>query len=103
MLGLGGLIGCFRCQTTVHPWSPGDATTLVTHGVYRLSRHPMYFELVLILAAYYLHDLTLLSPVGLILVIWFLTRFQILPEERILHRKFGEQYAQYALLVRRWL
>jgi len=56
-----------------------------------------------LLAAYYLYDPTLLSPIGLILVIWFLTRFQILPEERILHRKFGEQYAQYALLVRRWL
>ena len=103
MLGVGGLIGCFRGRTTVHPWSPDETTTLVTHGVYRFSRNPMYFGLVLLLAAYYLYDPTLLSPIGLILVIWFLTRFQILPEERILHRKFGEQYAQYALLVRRWL
>ena len=103
VLGVGGLIGCFRCQTTVHPWSPDDTTTLVTHGVYRFSRNPMYFGLVLMLAAYYLYDTTLLSPIGLIFVIWFLTRFQIIPEERILQCKFGEQYAQYALLVRRWL
>ena len=54
----------------------------------------MYFGLVLLLAAYYLYGPMLLSPIGLILVIWFLTRFQILPEERILHRKFGEQYAR---------
>ena len=33
ILGVGGLIGCLHCQTTVHPWSPDDTTTLVTHGV----------------------------------------------------------------------
>jgi protein-S-isoprenylcysteine O-methyltransferase Ste14 len=52
VLGVGGLIGCFRGRTTVHPWSPDETTTIVTHGVYSFSRNTMYLGLLLLLAAY---------------------------------------------------
>ena len=33
----------------------------------------------------------------------YITRFQIQPEERVLHRLFGDAYGQYTSRVRRWL
>ena len=101
--GVAGVLGCIRCKTTVHPWSPDETTVLVTQGVFRLSRNPMYLALLLLLLAYCLYQPTWVSPFILILVSWYLTRFQILPEERVLSEKFGDQYQHYASSVRRWL
>jgi protein-S-isoprenylcysteine O-methyltransferase Ste14 len=42
----------------------------------------------------------LLGPVALML---YLTRFQIIPEERIMSSKFGRDYDEYRKRVRRWL
>ena len=103
VVGLGGVLGCLRRQTTVHPWSPDETVVLVTQGVYRLSRNPMYLALLTLLLAYYLYQPIWLSPFIFVLITWYLTRFQILPEERILSEKFGDQYQHYASSVRRWL
>lgn len=103
VFGVAGVLGCLRCKTTVHPWSPDETSVLVTQGVFRLSRNPMYLALLLLLLAYYLYQPTWFSPLVFVVVTWYLTRFQILPEERILSEKFGDQYAQYASSVRRWL
>ncbi|NCV51871.1 MAG: isoprenylcysteine carboxylmethyltransferase family protein [Gammaproteobacteria bacterium] len=103
VFGVAGVLGCLRSKTTVHPWSPDETSVLVTQGVFRLSRNPMYLALLLLLLAYYLYQPTWFSPLVFVVVTWYLTRFQILPEERILSEKFGDQYAQYASSVRRWL
>ena len=103
VFGVAGVLGCLRCKTTVHPWSPDETRVLVTQGVFRLSRNPMYLALLLLLLAYYLYQPTWFSPLVFVVVTWYLTRLQILPEERILSEKFGDQYAQYASSVRRWL
>ena len=103
VFGVAGVLGCLRCKTTVHPWSPDETSVLVTQGVFRLSRNPMYLALLLLLLAYYLYQPTWFSPLVFVVVTWYLTRFQILPEERILSEKFGDQYARYASSVRRWL
>jgi protein-S-isoprenylcysteine O-methyltransferase Ste14 len=103
VFGVAGVLGCLRCKTTVHPWSPDETRVLVTQGVFGLSRNPMYLALLLLLLAYYLYQPTWFSPFVFVVVTWYLTRFQILPEERILSEKFGDQYAQYASSVRRWL
>ena len=103
VFGVAGVLGCLRCKTTVHPWSPDETSVLVTQGVFRLSRNPMYLALLLLLLAFYLYQPTWFSPLVFVVVTWYLTRFQILPEERILSEKFGDQYAQYASSVRRWL
>ena len=69
----------------------------------RLSRHPTCLALLLLFLAYYVYQPRWVSPLIFILVSWYLTRFQILPEERILSEKFGDQYLHYASSVRRWL
>ena len=96
------MLACIHRGTTIHPWSPNETEVLVTSGVFRFTRNPMYLGLVLLLSAYYLLQPTPFSPFGLLGVLWFLTRFQIVPEERVLTEKFGDLYVQYKQNTRRW-
>jgi protein-S-isoprenylcysteine O-methyltransferase Ste14 len=92
-----------RASTTVNPLRPQNAARLVTGGPNRFSRNPMYLSLALLLLAWAVWlghaaalALWLLFPL-------FITRFQILPEERALAARFGAEYAAYCAKVRRWL
>jgi len=97
-------INSFRLAgTTVDPRSPQKATALVTNGIYRLTRNPMYLALVLMLAGYCIY---LGTVAGLFVVagfIHYMTTFQIKPEEEALERQFGEAYRDYKARVRRWI
>lgn len=103
-IALDALGGFARESTTVNPHTPGESSTIVTKGMYRFSRNPMYLGLVLLVAALalWLSSLAALvvGPAFLVLV---LTRFQILPEERALSAKFGAEYDAYRNRVRRWI
>ena len=103
ILGIGGAVACIHRGTTIHPRNPDKTEVLVTSGVYRFTRNPMYLGLMLLLSAYYLLQPTPFSPFGLLGVLWYLTRFQIVPEERVLAEKFGDLYLQYKQTVRRWI
>lgn len=92
-----------RARTTMNPTKPATTTSLVTHGVYRVTRNPMYLSLLFYLVAWavYLSNwLTLPLAVPFVL---YITRFQIQPEERALSERYGQEYAAYAARVRRWL
>lgn len=92
-----------RAKTTVNPLRPDLASSLVTSGIYRYSRNPMYlgYSLVLMGWALYLHNVASLSTVpGFML---YVTRFQIQPEERHLSARFPEEYAALRKRVPRWL
>ena len=103
IFGIGGMLACIRRGTTIHPWAPHETVVLVTSGVFRFTRNPMYLSLVLLLSAYYFFQPTPFSPFGLLVVLWYLTRFQIVPEERVLAEKFGDFYLKYRQTVRRWI
>jgi protein-S-isoprenylcysteine O-methyltransferase Ste14 len=93
----------FQRGTTVSPVSPGKSTTLVTDGLYRFSRNPMYLGLALILTGF---AVWMGNFGGFLIVpcfIWYVTRFQIVPEEEMLIEKFGLEYADYCSRVGRWL
>jgi protein-S-isoprenylcysteine O-methyltransferase Ste14 len=103
MLALAGLIRFRQAATTVDPLHPEGASSLVTTGIYRVSRNPMYLGMLLVLfgwATWLSHPL---SFVALPLFVVYMNRFQIRPEERILHKKFGETFVAYSRAVRRWL
>lgn len=92
-----------RAKTTINPVAIDQASSLVTSGIYRLTRNPMYVALALLLcawAAWLADPWALLGPVIFIL---FINRFQIIPEERALTAKFGEAYLNYRRATRRWL
>lgn len=98
-----GLFAFRRSETTVNPLKPSKASALVTGGVYRITRNPMYVGLAFVLTAWAVH-LSMLWPfVGPVLFVLYITRFQIAPEEQAMRSKFGEEYAAYAARVRRWL
>ena len=90
-------------RTTLLPMRPQRTTVLVTTGIFRWSRNPMYLGLAVALlgwAAFLSAAWPLLGPV---LFVLYVNRFQIGPEERALAELFGAQYANYTRRVRRWL
>lgn len=92
-----------RADTTISPLAPHKIVTLVTGGVYARTRNPMYLGLVLVLigiAAAAAHPLALMVAM---LAAWYLDRFQIQPEERVLSERLGSVYRAYTARVRRWL
>lgn len=90
-----------RNHTTVKPLE--ESTSLITTGVFRLSRHPMYLGMVLVLIgiAMLLGSLTPLMVVP-VFVLLMDVKF-IRAEERMLARKFGDTWHDYRTSVRRWL
>jgi len=92
-----------RVKTTVNPLHPERASSVVTTGIFRLTRNPMYVGIALVLVGFFLAFGGLSAVAGLPAFIGYITRFQIIPEERILEAKFGGEYAAYRARVRRWL
>jgi len=90
-----------RVQTTVKPFE--ESSTLVTDGVFQISRNPMYLGFLLILTGIAML-LRSLSPYLVIFAFVFLIdRTFIRVEERMLAEKFGTSWEQYKSRIRRWL
>ena len=92
-----------RAQTTVNPRRPEGTSILVTDGIYRVTRNPVYVGLMLVLVGWAAFLASPVSLGGLVAFIAYITRFQIKPEERILLEKFGDQYQKYISGRRRWI
>jgi len=91
----------WRAKTHLEPWKP--TTALITGGIYRFSRNPIYLALALLYAGIAvalasIWALTLLIPVLLVMEFGVVRR-----EERYLEAKFGETYRSYRTRVRRWI
>ncbi len=102
-IAFAGVWSFHKARTTINPLNPSQATHFVSKGVYQLSRNPMYVGLACSLIAWTIWLTYLLTWIGIPLFIAYMTRFQIIPEERALKLKFGKEYENYCLKVRRWL
>ena len=107
ILGLACAIPSFklfaRYKTTISPLKPSDATALVTEGMYRYSRNPMYLGLLLLTIASTIWFGTWFGIIINILFIFLINFLQIIPEEEALLEIFGEEYEEYRKNVRRWI
>ena len=92
-----------KAKTSIHPIKIHGASTLVCSGVYRITRNPMYVGLLFWLIAWSLYLGTLWFAISLPLFMMYIQTLQILPEERVLLKKFGEDYVEYKRRVPRWL
>ncbi len=92
-----------RVRTTINPLKPQTSTHLVTSGIFRYTRNPMYLgQSVIVLAwAVYLHNLVALLAVPAFVL--YISRFQIRPEERHLGALFGDKFEAFRRRTRRWL
>jgi protein-S-isoprenylcysteine O-methyltransferase Ste14 len=102
-VALAGVVAFRLAKTTVDPRTPEAAAALVTTGVYRYSRNPMYLGLLLVLIGWAIDLSHVLAFALLPLFVFYLNRFQIDPEEQALLAKFGGQFSAYTRVVRRWL
>jgi protein-S-isoprenylcysteine O-methyltransferase Ste14 len=98
-----GLLAFRKARTTINPLKPQKTSALVTTGIYRLSRNPMYVGLACFLLAWTAFLAALWPLAGPILFVFYINRFQIEPEERLLAQRFGEDFKNYQARVRRWL
>jgi protein-S-isoprenylcysteine O-methyltransferase Ste14 len=102
-IALSAVISFRRAQTTVNPLKPETSTSLVSTGIFATTRNPMYLGMLIGLlawAVYLASAPALLGPVAFAL---YITRFQIVPEERAMHSLFGSAFSEYSQRVRRWL
>jgi len=92
-----------KVKTTANPRMPERTEVLVTSGIFRYTRNPMYLSLLFLLVAWAFWLSNFAAFPFLPVFIVYITRFQIMPEERELSRKFGESYQDYLNCVGRWL
>lgn len=97
------MLSFLEAQTTVNPMKPSSASVLVTSGVYRHTRNPMYLGTFLILVGWALFLANALSFLVLPAFILYMNQFQIKPEERALTARFGREYLEYMAQVPRWI
>lgn len=90
-----------RADTPPEPWEP--TTAIVTDGVYRLTRNPMYVGMASIYLGITIIAGCLLLAAFFIPVLVAIHRGVILREEKYLSAKFGEPYRDYLASTRRWL
>lgn len=102
-VAIAGVLAFNRAQTTVDPTKPNKASAIVDSGIYAYTRNPMYLGMALVLAGYAVDLSAISSYLSLILFLLYMTRMQIVPEERVLTEKFGQSYQDYQSKVRRWL
>ena len=100
--GMSGVMTFLNAKTTVNPMTP-HASSMVTWGIYALSRNPMYLGGLVMLLGWAVFLSNALAFSLLPAYVLYINRFQIAPEERALAALFGQSYTAYQVRVRRWL
>jgi protein-S-isoprenylcysteine O-methyltransferase Ste14 len=103
VIAISGVYAIRRAKTTLNPLKPETTSTIVTSGVYRFTRNPMYVGLASVLLAWAVFMSSAWSVLGVVCFILYMNRFQIMPEERALSAMFAASYSAYRARVRRWL
>ena len=92
-----------KSKTTVDPIKFKKVNKLVTSGIFKYSRNPMYLGMLMVVLStsiFYLNIYSILTP---FLFIFWINKFQIKREEAFLTEKFGKEYLSYKNKTRKWL
>ncbi len=92
-----------KSKTTINPIQFDKTNKLVTSGIFKYSRNPMYLGMLMIIIStsiFYLNIYSILTP---FLFIFWINKFQIQREEVFLAEKFGKEYLSYKNKTRRWI
>ena len=75
---------------------------LITEGILRYVRNPMYFGILLIYVAFIFLSISLIS-VGFFIIVFLVYNWMVNFEENILLNMFGEEYKEYKRKVSKWI
>jgi protein-S-isoprenylcysteine O-methyltransferase Ste14 len=101
LLGFAAFYEFGKANTTLDPH--GSVSRIVTSGIYRFTRNPIYLGFLLVIIGF---PLVSGSCWGIVMAPFFIAtmnRLVIGREEAYLEKKFGEAYTSYRSRVRRWL
>ena len=101
LLGIAAIREFMKARTTVDPH--GSVKTIVTSGIYRFTRNPIYLGFALILMGLPLNSGTYWGVILAPIFIYLMNRLVIEHEEAYLEKKFKDVYTSYKSRVRRWL
>ena len=97
------IFGFIKSKTTINPIKFKKVSKLITSGIYKYSRNPMYLGLLMIVIStsiFYMNIFSILTP--FFFYCW-INKFQIKREEIFLTEKFGKEYILYKTKTRRWI
>lgn len=100
------VIGGYRFRkagTVINPMTPEQSTTLVTTGIYQLSRNPQYVGFLLWLLACVVFIGNVVNVLLLPLYVLLVNGLYIEPEEKALEKIFKSEYVEYKKRARRWI
>ena len=92
-----------KSKTTIDPIKFKKVNKLITSGIYKYSRNPMYLGLLMIVISTSIFYLNIFSITTPFLFYFWINRFQIKREEIFLTEKFGREYMSYKTKTRRWI
>ena len=92
-----------KSKTTIDPIKFKKVNNLVTSGIYKYSRNPMYLGLLMIIISTSIFYLTIFSITTPFIFYFWINRFQIEREEIFLTKKFGKKYISYKSKTRKWI
>ena len=75
---------------------------LITDGILRYVRNPMYFGILLIYVAFLFLSISLIC-VGFFIIVFLVYNWMVNFEENILLDMFGEEYKEYRRKVSKWI
>ncbi|MCX6058389.1 MAG: isoprenylcysteine carboxylmethyltransferase family protein [Chloroflexi bacterium] len=101
LFGVGAFIEFRKARTTLDPH--GSVKQLVTTGVYRFTRNPIYLGFLLMVIGLPLNSGFYWEILTAPFFVMTINRLVIEREEAYLEKKFKAQYTDYKSRVRRWL
>lgn len=90
-------------ETTINPLAPDSASHLVTGGIFQYTRNPMYLGMLLVILGATVYFSSIYSLAAVAAFYGYISRFQIIPEERAMANLFGDDFMKYKQQVRRWI
>lgn len=96
------LLQFLKKKTTTNPFNPEKATRLVSSGIFKYTRNPMYLAMLLFLIAFALKLGNAFNTLVLAGFVYYMNHFQIKQEEEALLKLFGKEYNLYMKATRRW-
>nr|WP_299340761.1 isoprenylcysteine carboxylmethyltransferase family protein [Allomuricauda sp.] len=97
-----GIFQFRRAKTTTNPIDLGKTTQLVTKGIFKYTRNPMYLAMLIFLLAFGIKLGNAFNTLLAAGFVYYMNHFQIKHEEKALEKLFGKPYRVYLKETRRW-